>query len=172
MRSKKEMQVLEALEAAALEQGFDLVDIESSGSGHTTLLRVYVDRPGGLNLDDVAAANTWIAKVVEELDPYKGSYTLEVSSPGIDRPLRTMAHFEAAIGEEITVTLENSAATVDTSNNNSKQRRKYTGMLIAVDHAQQRITLEASEETYELKYSDINKAKVKGRVDFESRKDS
>lgn len=184
MRSKKEMQILEALEAAAHERGFDLIDIESAGSGRNACLRVYIDKQEGLTLDEVAAANTWIADTVESLDPYKGSYTLEVSSPGIDRPLRTMAHFEAALGEEVVLTLrgtttaeneppvEGFISSSGKKNKGGSPRRKYTGVIVSLNSEQQSITLEAEGRAYELKHSDIKKAKVKGRLDFENRKDS
>ena len=176
--------MLEALEAAASAQGFDLVDIEQTGSGRNALLRVYINKDEGLNLDEVASANAWVAKVVEELDPYKGSYTLEVSSPGIDKPLRTLAHFEKAVGEEAVITLESAQAvqgethkdTQDASPkaqaNNSKPRLKYTGKLVAVDQEKQLISLEAEGVAHQLPYGQIKKARTKGRLDFEGRKDS
>ena len=172
MRSKKEIQLLEALEEAALSRGFDLVDIELTGSGRNSLLRIYIDKPGGLSLDDVASANTWIASTVEALDPYKGSYTLEVSSPGIDRPLRTIQHFEQAIGQEVVITLDNALTSGGVSSEKSKPRQKYTGNIVAVDPQKQLISLEADKEIYELEFLHIKKARVKGRLDFETRKDS
>ena len=172
MRSKKEIQLLEVLEEAALSHGFDLVDLELTGSGRNSLLRIYIDKPGGLSLDDVASANTWIAGTVEELDPYKGSYTLEVSSPGIDRPLRTIQHFEQAIGQEAAITLDGTLVSGTASSEKSKPRQKYTGSIVAVDTENQLVSLKADEEIYELEFLHIKKARVKGRLDFETRKDS
>ena len=86
-----------SLENAAREQGFELVDLEFASAGRHTILRIYLDRPAGLTLDDLAAANVWISALLEELDPLPGSYTLEVSSPGVDRPLRTLEHFQRAV---------------------------------------------------------------------------
>jgi len=168
VRSKKEIQLLEALEAAACVQGFDLVDLEFAGSGRSALLRVYVDKEDGLTLDEVADANTWISQVVEELDPYKGSYTLEVSSPGIDRPLRTWKHFEHAVGEEAVVTLESALVprAEQDHESTSKPRLKFTGCITGVDSDKLLITLEADGVTHTLEFKQIKKARIKGRIVF------
>lgn len=166
MRSKKEILLLEKLEAAAREQGFDLVDIERAGSGRNALLRVFVDKEDGLTLDEVAAANSWVARVVEEQDLYKGSYTLEVSSPGIDRPLRTLAHFQKAKGEEAAIALD--SATVDNADGaeHTKPRLKYTGVITDVDAGKQTITLLADDGAHTLQFAQIKKARIKGQLDF------
>ncbi len=170
MRSKKEIQLLGALEAAACSHGFDLVELEQTGSGRSTLLRIYLDKPDGLTLDDVASANSWVAEVVEALDPYKGSYTLEVSSPGIDRPVRTLGHFEKAVGEEAVITLESAGVFQDASDKDEKPRLKYTGKILTVNTEEQIITLEAEGARYPLRFADIKKARIKGRFDFEGQK--
>lgn len=184
VRSKKEQRLLTALEAAACSHGFDLVDLEQTGSGNNTLLRVYIDKPGSLTLDDIASANTWVAEVVEALDPYKGSYTLEVSSPGIDRPLRVLAHFEKAIGEEAVVSLDAASAASEAlagdeagrgsedKPGQGRPRLRYTGTIVAVDTERQLVMLEADGHVHALEFAHIKKARVKGRLDFEGRKDS
>lgn len=164
MRSKKEIELLEALEVAAAEAGFDLVDLEFAGSGRSALLRVYINRDEGLNLDDIANANTWISEVIEKLDPYKGSYTLEVSSPGIDRVLRTWKHFEQALGEEATISLESDGSA-------NQARLKYTGVITSLDPGKKLIMLEAEGCTYPLEFERIKKARIKGRLDFINGKD-
>lgn len=172
MRNKKDIQLLEALEAAAALHEFELVDIERTGSGKNSLLRVFIDKPEGLTLDDVAAANAWVAETVETLDPYKSSYTLEVSSPGIDRPLRTFAHFEKALGKEAVITLASAESSLESESIGAKPRRNYTGVITAVDPATRCITLEAEGLTHELEFLRIKKARIKGCLDFEGRKDS
>ncbi|MCL2807915.1 MAG: ribosome maturation factor RimP [Coriobacteriia bacterium] len=172
MRSKKEHELLQALETAAAAQGFDLVDLEFTGSGRNALLRIYIDREEGLNLDDVAAANAWISEVVEALDPCKGSYTLEISSPGIDRSLRTWRHFERAVGEEAVIALDGNLVEPVDNEVISKPRLKFTGIISGVNSKQQRITIEAEGVSHVLEFKHIKKARVKGRLDFEGRKDS
>jgi ribosome maturation factor RimP len=172
VRSKKEIQLLNALEAAACAQGFDLVDLEFTGSGRNALLRVYVDKAEGLTLDAVAGANAWISEVLEKLDPYRGSYTLEVSSPGIDRPLRTLAHFVRALGEEAIIVMESSWVPSAQTAPENKQRYKYTGLITDVDEQKQLITLSVDGAPCPLEFIHIKKARLKGHLDFEGRKDS
>jgi len=171
MRSKKETQLLQALEAAACTHGFDLVDLEFAGSGKSTVLRVYINKAEGLTLDDIAGANTWISQVVEALDPCKGSYLLEVSSPGIDRPLRTWEHFMHALGEEAVITLESRLVSCPAEENVTPPRLKYTGLITKLDPNEQLITLEVEGVLHTLDFTQIKKAKIKGRLDFEVRKE-
>jgi len=172
MKSNKEIQLLQALEEAACSQGFDLVDLEFAGAGQSTILRIYIDKAEGLTLDDLAGANVWISEVVEELDPCKGSYMLEVSSPGIDRPLRTWAHFERALGQEAVISLESSLVAQTELGSQSKPRLKYTGLITGLDPGKQLITLEKDEVVFTIQFSQIKKARIKGRLDFEGRRDS
>ncbi|MGH9028309.1 MAG: ribosome maturation factor RimP [Acidimicrobiales bacterium] len=80
--------------------GLELVDAQV----HTGLVRVFVDRPGGADVDAIAEATRAISTVLDEHDPLPGGrYTLEVSSPGVERPLRSAEHFARAVGETVTV---------------------------------------------------------------------
>lgn len=83
-----------------VDAGLDLYDLELGG-----VLRVAVDRPGGVALDEVAAATRAISRALDEVDPIAGAYTLEVTTPGLERPLRTAEHFAAAVGERVKVKL-------------------------------------------------------------------
>jgi len=88
--------VLSPLLAAS---GLELVDLQVT----QTRLEVTVDKVGGVDLDALAAANRAVSRALDELDPMPGRYTLEVSSPGLERRLRTPEHFARALGEQITV---------------------------------------------------------------------
>ncbi len=79
--------------------GMELYDLEASGS----LVRVTVDRPGGVDLDAIELATRIISRELDHADPIPGRYTLEVSSPGLERPLRTPAHFRGAVGRVVQV---------------------------------------------------------------------
>lgn len=98
--------VLEALEGVAEAHGCSIVDVEV-GRGPKASIRVRVERVGqdSISLDEVAEATRWIDETIEGLDPIKGPYTLEVSSPGLDRPLRGEADFRRFAGSEVTVRL-------------------------------------------------------------------
>lgn len=91
---------VQELVAPALAQGaFELVDVEFSGA----VLRVTVDRPGGVDLDAVAEASRLVSDLLDRDDPVSGRYTLEVSSPGLERSLRTPEHFQRFVGQTISV---------------------------------------------------------------------
>lgn len=77
----------------------DLVDAEISAGR----VRVTVDRSGGVDLDTIAAAHKMVSAALDGMDPFPGHYTLEVSSPGVERRLRTPEHFARAVGEVVSV---------------------------------------------------------------------
>ncbi len=81
--------------------GLELVDVELSGA----TVRVTVDREGGVDLDGLADANRAVSAELDRIDPMPGRYTLEVSSPGLERRLRRPAHFGRALGETVSVRL-------------------------------------------------------------------
>lgn len=96
---------LAALEEGAADQGLDIVDVELSGPGSHPTLRVRVDllEGGPIDMDRVTACTSWVSEVVETLDPIDGPYELEVSSPGVDRPLRRPCDFARFAGELVEV---------------------------------------------------------------------
>jgi ribosome maturation factor RimP len=79
----------------------DLYDLERNGG----TLRVTVDRPGGIDLDTLAEVNRALGRALDESDPIASSYVLEVTSPGLERALRTAAHWERAVGDRVKVKL-------------------------------------------------------------------
>jgi ribosome maturation factor RimP len=87
------------IEPLLAEQGLEVVDVEHSGA----TLRVTVDRAddGRIDLETVARASEVVSAVLDRADPISGRYTLEVSSPGIERPLRTPAHFRRHVGATV-----------------------------------------------------------------------
>jgi ribosome maturation factor RimP len=87
------------IEPLVAEAGLDLFDLDHVGG----MLRVSVDRTGGVDIDAIAALTRSISRALDENDPIAGRYTLEVSSPGLERPLRTPAHFAWAVGHDVTI---------------------------------------------------------------------
>ena len=81
--------------------GCTLWDVEYVKEAGEWFLRVYIDKEGGVNIDDCEAVHRAIDPVLDEADPIPVQYYLEVSSPGVERELRTCAHFEYAVGREI-----------------------------------------------------------------------
>lgn len=127
---------------------YEFVGAELSGGGKHAVLRVYVDKPGGITIDDIAHISREISVLLDVEEPIKGTYTLEVSSPGLQRPLFTPVHFQAQIGQKITL------RTRSLQNN----RQNYKGVLKEADA--NGLQLECDGQLLSFNYSDIDKAKV------------
>ena len=100
--------IADAVEPVVVALGLDLYDVEVSGSGRAKVVRVLVDRDGGIDLDTVGSAAEAISPVLdgEQLTRVlAGPYSLEVSSPGLERPLRQPRHFRSAVGSTVSVKL-------------------------------------------------------------------
>jgi ribosome maturation factor RimP len=83
----------------------ELVAVDQRGMGRRTLLRIFIDKPGGVTLGDCEAASRNLEKVLDVEDVFPGAYTLEVSSPGLDRPLKTEADYARAAGKRVRLKL-------------------------------------------------------------------
>lgn len=101
------MDVKEQVEALArpitLSLGMELVEVEYKREGRKMVLRLYIDKPGGVSLDDCADVSREIAAVLDVDDVIPARYTLEVSSPGLNRPLKTRSHYEAYAGRLVKI---------------------------------------------------------------------
>jgi ribosome maturation factor RimP len=135
------------LEPAVEAMGFELADIDAH-TGRRGLLRLYIDRAGGVTLDDCQRVSEQIGAVLDVEDPLPGSYVLEVSSPGFDRRLRTLAHFERFSGEQARIELKDAR----------DGRRKFTGRLAGVEGSV--VLLEVDGELTRLPLSDIAVARL------------
>lgn len=101
---KKVTEVAAALALPFVEQaGCSLWDVEYVREAGTWFLRVYIDCPGGVDISQCEAVSRPLSDALDEADPIEGSYTLEVSSAGIDRPLKKEAHFAAFMGHDVEV---------------------------------------------------------------------
>jgi ribosome maturation factor RimP len=99
----------QALAPVLAPLGVDLYDVEFAGTGKARTLRVLVDQPGGIDLEAVRTASRAISDAIDTLDPVGGTFTLEVSSPGVERPLRRVEHFAAAMGKDVSVKFRDEA---------------------------------------------------------------
>lgn len=123
-------------------RGLSLYDVELNGGN----LRVTVDGAEGVLLDDLAELTRALGRELEEHDPMPGSYTLEVSSPGLERKLRTLEHFQGAVDEDVNVKL---APHVDGD-------RRVRGVLVGVNDESIVLDVDGDERTIEI--ADITKA--------------
>ena len=87
------------------DNGCELYDIEETQEGDHKYFRVYITKPGGVNLNDCTAINNLISPIFDVEEPIKDKYFLEVSSPGVERKLTKPEHFEKSVGENVKVTL-------------------------------------------------------------------
>lgn len=171
--SDKRAKLIADLEPLAQRDGLELVDIELVGSTKAPTVRIFLDSPegnGSITFDQIMGAHAWIDSYMDEADPFPGAYTLEVSSPGIDRPLRLLEHYEKAIGETVKV-----QTTVKPG------RSKWTGTLVGVDRhaddktsgddAEAEVILEVDGKEERIPFALIAKARLKGRIDFNDGKD-
>ena len=135
-------------EPVLAEQGFELVEVEFvTGPGGGTL-RVYIDKPEGIDIDDITAASPVISDLLDVEDPFPGAYSLEVSSPGLDRVLRKPEHFARFVDNRVKVEL---AAPRD-------GRKRYTGMLRRADG--ESIELEVDNFSVSIRLADIGRARL------------
>lgn len=154
MLTAKEQQILDALEGRAQQEGVEVVTVEVVGSRHAPTIRVYIDTADGVSFDELAASQAWINQIMDRLDPFPGAYTLEVSSPGIDRPLRTLDHFRNAVGQ--TAALK-TVGPID-------GRSSWTGTVTAAE--EDAVVLQADDAVVRIPFDSIKKAHLKGTVDF------
>lgn len=87
------------------KNNYELVDVEYKKEGNNWFLRIYIDKVGGITLDDCQIVSEYLSSKLDEVDPIQNSYILEVSSPGIDRPLKTARDFEKYKGMDIEISL-------------------------------------------------------------------
>jgi ribosome maturation factor RimP len=154
MLTGREKKVLEALEPAAEANGVEIVTVEIMGSKKAPTIRVFIDTPSGVGFDELAAAQVWIDQIIDELDPFPGAYTMEVSSPGIDRPLRTPEHFQRFIGERAVVK----------TNGPVEGRSNFTGNIVSA--TDETVCIDCDGTTYDIPFAQMKRANLKGTVSF------
>ena len=102
-REEYEKQTEELLEPIVAEQGFELVDVEYVKEAGNWYLRAYIDKPGGITVDDCEVVSRRFSDILDEKNFIDEAYILEVSSPGLGRPLKKEKDFARSLGEEVEV---------------------------------------------------------------------
>ncbi len=145
--SGKKTDLADALSPVLEARGLDLVDVELCGAQ----LTVFVDREGGIGLDELGEATRDVSAALDDIDPLPGRYTLSVSSPGLERRLRTPAHFARALGEKVTVRIDSGTAEV----------RRVTGTLESADDTACTLTgPEVPDGEMRIAYDQIERART------------
>jgi ribosome maturation factor RimP len=119
-----------ALEPVLVRDGYELVEVEWVRGGGRFTLRVFVDKAGGVNIDDCQAVSRTIEPILDVEDFIEPAYDLEVSSPGLDRPLRTPEHFARWAGQRVHV---KAYGPVAGTAEGSPPRKNWTGKLLGYD---------------------------------------
>ena len=136
------------LEPSVESLGYELLLLEQTQSDGDPVLRVYIDAPGGILLEDCEQVSRQISLILDLEDPIRGSYSLEVSSPGADRPLVKADHFRAVLEQEIRVL----------SHDYILGRRRFKGRLLEVDDEQ--LVMEVDGEDYAIPLASIDTARL------------
>ena len=146
--SREPAELRSLIEPAVTALGYELVGVEYSSGGRGGLLRVYIDRPEGITLDDCQAVSHQVSGVLDVEDPISGQYSLEVSSPGLDRPLFRDADFERFAGHRVRVQTSSPVG----------GRRKFKGTLLGLEDGQ--VLLKVDDEDLRLPLEKIDQARL------------
>jgi len=154
MRGKtaEDLRLLELLDPVAEAAGYDIVRLRLMGGSEQRRLQIMAERPqdGDMNVEDCARLSRAISEVMDAADPITGEYVLEVSSPGVDRPLTRLKDFETFEGYEARLELDRLA----------EGRKRFKGVLAGVEGDQVAIDLEGETETALVPFAWITEAKL------------
>jgi ribosome maturation factor RimP len=154
MRGKtaEDLNLLELLDPVAEAAGYEIVRLRLMGGEHARRLQIMAERPsdGDMNVEDCARLSRAISEIMDAADPIAGEYTLEVSSPGVDRPLTRLKDFATFEGHEARLVLDRMA----------EGRKRFKGMLAGVEDDAVAIDLEGEAETAMIPFSWIVEAKL------------
>lgn len=136
--------VLDSIKA----MGFELVGIECQRAGRFLTVRLYIDKEGGVTIDDCSDVSRQVSAIFDVEDPITDKYNLEVSSPGLDRPLFTLEHFQRFVERDVVIHLR--IPMLD--------RRKWQGKLVAVEGDLITLNVEGSPQIFA--FGNIQKANL------------
>jgi len=144
----KQAQLEQLLEAEITSLNYEFIGCVLMQQNRNLLLRVYIDKPGGIKVEDCTKVTRHVSSILDVEDILKEHYVLEISSPGLERPLFKPAHYQQALGKRIKLKLQ-------VPHNG---RRNFTGVLQQADT--DKIILLVDQETVELPYFAIEKAHI------------
>lgn len=146
--NSSEVLITELIGTTVQALGLELWGVELLQQGRYSLLRVYIEREEGVTIEDCEKVSRQVSALLDVEDPIAGEYTLEVSSPGVDRPLFSVEQYAKYVGSEVNLKLRRA---VD-------GRRKFKGQIIKVSGDIVGLLVEGTE--YDLEHSDIEKASI------------
>lgn len=143
-----EKKLSDMFESVIESMDYELVCVELTGSGNGTILRVYIDSDKGITVDDCTAVSYQLSGLLEVEDPIQSQYTLEISSPGLDRPLVKPEHFMQFVGDLVKV--RSTEAVLG--------RRNFKGILESFDG--EHLSVVVDNEVYEIPLDIVEKANL------------
>jgi ribosome maturation factor RimP len=150
-KTAEDLRLLEMLDPVAEATGYEIVRLRLMGGDHQRRLQIMAERPDGdMNVEDCAKLSRAFSEIMDAADPIKGEYVLEVSSPGVDRPLTRLKDFETYEGHEAKIELDRLA----------EGRKRFRGVLAGIEDDQVAIDLEGEEETALVPFAWITDAKL------------
>jgi len=138
----------ELIEPSVVALGYQLWGIEMISQGRHSMLRIYIDAEEGIGVEDCASVSRQVSGILDVEDPISGEYTLEVSSPGMDRPLFTLEQYKAFVGHVVQLKLRMPF----------DGRRRFKGVLSGIEDED--IVLVVDQEEYLLPIDHIEKANI------------
>jgi len=148
-----ELRLTEMMQPAVDALGFELLGVEFIRAGNHSTLRVYIDHENGISVDNCADVSHQVGAILDVEDPIATEYSLEVSSPGMDRPLFTLPHYEAVLNETINVRL----------NVPQDGRRNFKGTLVGIEGDM--INVEVDNQVFSLLIDNVAKANLVAKFD-------
>jgi len=148
-----EERITEMLAPSVEDLGYELVGIEYIRAGKHSTLRVYIDQDEGILVDDCAAVSRQVSAIMDVEDPITNEYTLEVSSPGMNRPLFKAEHYQTFSGDEVKIQLRMPI----------QNRRRWKGVIVSAEDGIICLNVDGREERFAL--SNIQKANIVPKFD-------
>ena len=150
MSNSRQDKLTQLLLPAVEGLGYELVGIEHLPMGKHTVLRIYIDSSDGITVEDCSRVSHQLSGVLEVEEPIKGQFTLEVSSPGIDRPLFSVEQFKQFVGSKVKLKLYHAI----------EGKRKIQGLIESIAGEDINIKDADSDTTFQLQMDDIDKANI------------
>jgi ribosome maturation factor RimP len=146
--SSRQEALIELIDPVLEALGCELWGLDILSQGRHSLLRIYIEKADGVGLEDCEKVSRQVSSLMDVEDPIAGQYTLEVSSPGMDRPLYKLEHYQQFIGEHVVIKLSRTF----------EKRKKIRGLLSAVEEDQ--IVVQVEDEEFVLPLEWIDKANL------------
>lgn len=135
----------------AAQEGLELIDVEIGGGGGRQVLRLFIDKANGVSLDDCTSVSRAVSAALDVEDPIQGTYDLEVSSPGLDRPLKTPDHFQKFLGSRVRVKTFGPLPECE-------NRKTFVGTLKGYENST--IAVDVDGKVFQVPHAQVSKANV------------